>query len=83
MSLRGHGMGYFVRRIVGYLVFLTVLGSLSTLVVNANAASGGTALSGTHGAIAGIGILFTALVSSWIVRWTMRRHTKLRRAHLR
>jgi hypothetical protein len=79
----GLGMGYLARRIVGYIVFLSVLGALSSLAVDVNSASGGTALSGRNGAIAGVSILFTALIASWIVRWTMRRRTKLRRAHLR
>ena len=70
-------MGYFARRVVGYFVFLSVLGALSTLVVNTDSA-GGTSLTGTHGAIVGVGILFTALMSSWIVRWTMRRRSKMR-----
>ena len=71
-------MGYFARRAVGYIVFLAVLGALSTLVVDTNSASGGTSLTGTHGAIVGVGILFTALIASWVVRWTMRRRTKMR-----
>ena len=71
-------MGYFARRVVGYVVFLAVLGALSTVVVDTNSASGGTSLTGTHGAIVGVGILFTALMASWIVRWTMRRQTKMR-----
>ena len=51
-------MGYFARRIVGYIVFLTVLGFLSTLVVNADSASGGTLMAGTNGAKIGITVLF-------------------------
>jgi len=79
-------MGYFARRIVGYIVFLAVLGFLSTLVVNADAASGGSLMAGTNGAKIGILVLFASLMSSWIVRWTMRRHSrriKLGRANLR
>jgi len=72
-------MGYFVRRIVGYGVFLSVLGVLTTLVVDANSASGGTALSGNRGAIAGGAILVIALVSSWVVRWSMYRGARLQR----
>ena len=79
-------MGYFARRIVGYIVFMTVLGFLSTLVVNADSASGGTLMAGTNGAKIGITVLFASLISSWLVRWTMRRHSKrmrMMRAHLR
>jgi len=79
-------MGYFARRIVGYFVFLAVLGLLSTLVVNANSASGGTLMTGTSGAKIGIGVLVASLMCSWIVRWTMRRHSKrmrMMRAHVR
>jgi UPF0716 family protein affecting phage T7 exclusion len=79
-------MGYFARRIVGYIVFLAVLGFLSTLVVNADSSSGGTLMTGTNGAKIGIAVLFASLMCSWIVRWVMRRHSKrvrLLRAHLR
>jgi len=75
-------MGYFARRVVGYVVFLSVLGLLSTMTVDADNASGGTLLTGTHGAVAGVSILFVALLSSWIVRWEMRRRTKIRRLRL-
>ena len=79
-------MGYFARRLVGYFVFLTVLGLLSTLVVNADSASGGTLMAGTNGAKIGITVLFASLICSWIVRWTMRRHSRRMRylrAHCR
>ena len=79
-------MGYIARRIVGYFVFLAVLGLLSTLVVNANSAAGGTLMAGTNGAKIGIAVLFVSLICSWIVRWTMRRHSKrmrMLRAHYR
>ena len=76
---RREGMGYFARRVVGYIVFLTVLGVLSTMAVNADDASGGTLLAGTGGAVTGIAILFVALLCSFGVRWTMRRRVKLRR----
>jgi len=79
-------MGYIARRIVGYFVFLAVLGLLSTLVVNANSASGGTLMTGTNGAKIGIAVLVASLMCSWIVRWTMRRHSKrmrMLRAHWR
>ena len=72
-------MGYVVRRIIGYGVFLAVLGVLSTLALDANSASGGTALSGSRGVIAGGAILVIALMFSWGVRWSMRRATQLRR----
>ena len=76
-------MGYFVRRIVGYIVFLAVLGFLSTLVVNADTASGGTLMAGTNGAKIGIVVLFVSLMASWVVRWMMRRRTKLGRPQWR
>ncbi|TLZ70658.1 MAG: hypothetical protein E6K10_07340 [Methanobacteriota archaeon] len=79
-------MGYFMRRIVGYIVFLSVLGLLSTTVVNADNASGGTLLSGTSGAATGVSVLLIALLCSWGVRWEMRRRTKrtrLRRLSIR
>jgi uncharacterized membrane protein HdeD (DUF308 family) len=76
-------MGYFVRRIVGYIVFLSVLGFLSTLAVNADSASGGTLMTGTNGVVIGVLVLFASLMCSWIVRWMMRRRSKLARVHLR
>jgi len=82
----GIRMGYFARRIVGYTVFLAVLGFLSTLAVNADSASGGTLMAGANGAKIGIAVLFASLMCSWIVRWGMRLHSKrarLLRAHLR
>ena len=71
-------MGYFVRRVTGYFVFLAVLGALSTLAVNTDTSPGDNSLTGTHGAAVGISILFIALMASWIVRYSMRRHAKLR-----
>ncbi len=76
-------MGYFARRIVGYVVFLAVLGFLSTLAMNADSASGGSLMAGTNGAVIGVLVLFASLMCSWIVRWMMRRRSRLARAHLR
>lgn len=72
-------MGYLARRIVGYVVFLAVLGILSSVAVSANASSGGTLLSGTSGAVIGVGVLLTALIASWVARYSMRRRDRLRR----
>ncbi len=77
-------MGLLARRIVGYVVFFAVLGILSSVVVSADASSGGTLLSGTSGAAIGIGVLLTAFIASWLVRLAMRRRERLRkrlRAH--
>ncbi|HEY4705408.1 MAG TPA: hypothetical protein VII27_06720 [Thermoplasmata archaeon] len=73
-------MGYLARRIVGYVVFFAVLGILSSIAVSANASSGGTLLAGTSGAVVGLAVLFTAFLSSWIVRRRMRRLDRRRRA---
>ncbi len=72
-------MGYLARRVVGYVVFLAVLGILSSIAVSANASSGGNLLSGTSGAVIGIGVLLTAFVASWVVRLSMRRRERQRR----
>jgi len=72
-------MGFLWRRIVGYLVFLTVLGFLSIVIVNENAASGGTFLAGTQGLMISIAVLFVALLASWGTRAAMRSRDRTRR----
>src|SRR2546428_11285005 len=69
-------MGYFARRIVGYFVFLAVLGFLSTLVVNADSAAGGTLMAGANGAKNGVAGPFVSPICSWVVRGAMRRHSQ-------
>ncbi len=76
-------MGFLTRRIVGYVVFLTVLGALSTIAVAANESSGGTLFAGVCGVAIGIGTLAAALLSSWTVRRRMKRRAKERTARHR
>jgi hypothetical protein len=40
-------------------------------------------MTGTNGVVIGVLVLFASLMCSWIVRWMMRRRSKLARAHLR
>ncbi len=76
-------MGFLWRRVVGYLVFLTVLGFLSILIYWENAASGGMFLTGTQGLAISIAVLFAALLASWTTRAAMRSRDRAHRREVR
>ncbi len=76
-------MGFLWRRVVGLLVFLTVLGLGYTAVYYWDVSEGGTILAGRNSVIVPVILLFAALFASWLARAVMRSRARAMRRELR